>query len=387
MKICIIANGYPSKREPQWGCFERDQALALKGLGHEVSIMYIDRRFRKYWRKIGITKKKELGLSIYGMFYIPLGWLRDKVSYRLHQQLIMSLYVKLFKEYVKDHGNPDVIYAHYVWNIAYVSKIKDKYHIPLVGIEHWSGLTKESLPPLGRYWGEIAYSHTDKLLAVSKSLQSHIKRHFGKDSIVVYDMLGQEFISPKVLKIEKNDFYKGGNFFFLSIGTLIQRKGFDVLISAFAKSNLASKGCKVIIVGDGPEKNKLLKQANESGITEFVSLAGKKTKEEIIGIISESHAFVLSSRAETFGVVCIEALSQGLPNISTACGGPEEFITDKNGLLIPTNDIDAMAKAMCQMYENYTKYDRSIIANDCISRFSPKVIASQLTEIFKEVTI
>jgi hypothetical protein len=46
MKILIVANGYPNKREPQWGCFERDQALALKELGHEVSILYVDRRFR-----------------------------------------------------------------------------------------------------------------------------------------------------------------------------------------------------------------------------------------------------------------------------------------------------------------------------------------------------
>lgn len=381
MKILIIANGYPSPREPQWGCFEKDQALALKAIGHEVSIMYIDRRFRKYWRKIGVTKKIDQGLSVYGMFYLPLGWLRDKVSYRFHQKIVMWLFERLYHEYVKDHETPDVIYAHYVWNIAYVTKLKEKYNIPLVGIEHWSGMTKEVLPTLGRYWGEMAYSHTDKLLAVSKSLQTHIKRHFVKESTVVYDMLGQEFITSKVLKREVGD-----GFIFIAVGSLIHRKGFDVLISAFAKSNLASKGCRVIIVGDGPENNRLKNQANELGISDYVSLVGRKTKEEIIEIMFGCHVFVLSSRAETFGVVCIEALSQGLPNIATVCGGPEEFITDQNGLLVPADDINAMAEAMCKMYDNYCQFDNVAIANGCLNKFSPHEIASQLTEIFDEVT-
>ena len=386
MKILIVANGYPDRREPQWGCFEKDQALALAQLGHKVSIFYFDRRFRKYWRKIGITKKRDQGLTIYGMFIMPLGWLRDKVSYELHQKFVMYVFDRLYREYLKDNDKPDIIYAHYLWNISYATKLKEKYNIPLVGIEHWSGLTGEKLTSVARYWGEMAYNKTDRLLAVSQSLQTHIKRHFGKDSIVVYDMLGQDFISPKVLKKEKNDELKrGGTFYFVSIGSLIHRKGFDILISAFAKSNLTSKGCRLIIVGDGPEKKRLVNQSSELEISGFVSLVGKKTKEEIINIMSICHAFVLSSRAETFGVVCIEALSQGLPNIATVCGGPEEFITDKNGLLIPTDDIDAMAEAMCRIYENYCQYDKAAIANECLSKFSPCVIASQLTEIFEGV--
>lgn len=381
MKILIIANGYPSACEPQWGCFEKDQALALAQLGHQVSIFYFDRRFRKYWRKIGITKKRDQGLSIYGIFIMPLGWLRDKVSYKLHQKIVMYGFDRLYREYLKDNDKPDVIYAHYLWNIAYVVRLKRKYNIPLVGIEHWSGLTDEKLTPVANYWGKMAYNKADRLLAVSQSLQMHIKRHFGKESTVIYDMLGQEFITPKVLKKEVDD-----GFTFVAVGSLIRRKGFDVLISAFAKSNLVSKGCRVVIVGDGPEKSRLVNQTNEFGISDNVSLVGRKTKEEIISLMTGYHAFVLSSRAETFGVVCIEALSQGLPNIATVCGGPEEFITETNGLLIPPDDIDAMAEAMCKMYENYSQYDKPAIANECLSKFSPHVIAGQLTEIFKEVT-
>ena len=71
MKIVIIANGYPGKREPQWGCFERDQAVALTELGHQVSILYVDRRFRTYWRKIGINYRREDGIDVCGVFLFP----------------------------------------------------------------------------------------------------------------------------------------------------------------------------------------------------------------------------------------------------------------------------------------------------------------------------
>ena len=195
MRIAIIANGYPNKKEPQWGCFEKDQANALAKMGHEVSILFVDRRFRKYWRRIGITRIQEGNITVYGMFYLPLAWLRDKVSYRLHQKLVMNMYDKLFKTMVDIQGKPDVLYAHFQWNISYVSRLRKKYGIPLIGVEHWSGMTSETLPPLSIYQGNIAYSTADKILAVSKSLQSDIYRHFGKESTVVYDMLGQEFIA------------------------------------------------------------------------------------------------------------------------------------------------------------------------------------------------
>lgn len=119
---------------------------------------------------------------------------------------------------------------------------------------------------------------------------------------------------------------------FVAIGNLIYRKGFDVLINSFKRANLVEKGCELVIIGDGPERENLQKQTELLGVSECVRMVGRKTKEEIINYLQMGNAFVLSSRAETFGVVCIEALSQGLPTIATTCGGPEEFIDEHNDL-------------------------------------------------------
>lgn len=380
MKIIIIANGYPSQRDAQWGCFEKDQALALSKVGHQVSVFYTDRRFRLYWRKLGITYFDENGISVYGMYLFPMGWLRDKVSYKIHQKVVMWMYRKLFQVYSKRKGKPDIIYAHYLWNISYVSDLKIKYGVPIVGIEHWSGMTQEALPPIAHYWASIGYHHADKLLAVSQSLYSHIYKHTGKKSIVVYDMLGQEFVLDK---IEKK--ISGGAFKFIAVGSLIQRKGFDILIEAFSKSDLAKDRCSVTIIGEGPERKRLESQIADLGLEGRVCLVGRKTKNEIIEYMSHSHAFVLSSRAETFGVICIEALSQGLPNIATMCGGPEEFINKEDGILIEPENVEVMSKALREMYEHFSEYDPVCISEDCRRRFAPQVIATQLTGIFENV--
>lgn len=168
-------------------------------MGHEVAIIYYDRRFRLKWRKIGSVSFQQDGVAVYGMFLMPLAWLW-KLSFRLHQRFTSWIYDRLFRTYMKDHGKPDIIYAHYLWNISYVAVLK-KYGIPLVGIEHWSGLTDEKLEESRCHQGMIGYGGADVLLAVSQSLRSHIHRHFQKNSIVVYDMLGQEFLPPPRKKI------------------------------------------------------------------------------------------------------------------------------------------------------------------------------------------
>ena len=100
--------------------------------------------------------------------------------------------------------------------------------------------------------------------------------------------------------------------------------------------------------------------------------------------MSKAHAFVLSSQHETFGVVLIEALAQGLPLIATRCGGPEDIINKDNGLLVPINDVDRLAEAMFSIYNNYEKYDPEKLREHCKEEYSEKSISLKLIEIYQE---
>ena len=103
-------------------------------------------------------------------------------------------------------------------------------------------------------------------------------------------------------------------------------------------------------------------------------------------LYKNADAFVLASRSETFGVVLIEALSAGLPVIAARSGGPEDFVDDSNGLLVPADDIAALADAMERMPRLAGRYDRAALAASARERFSPDAVAGALTALYGELT-
>lgn len=380
MNIVVISNGYPSKEEPQFGCFEKDQALALKHYGHNVSILYLDSRFRKIKRKVGVTHFIENGINIYGLYLYPTA-ITAHLNRQLNYYIRRKLFDFLFRFMLKRQDVPDVIYAHYQYNIYYATFLKAKYNIPLVGIEHWSKLMSNTLPAHIVYCGRRAYTFSDRVLAVSMSLQQSIHHFWGIKPLVVDNMLGDEFMQENGVRRQKRE--KPINF--ITIGSLIYLKRIDLLISAFYDSALAMSGSKLLIIGDGIERKHLQKQVGELGIDESVLFLGRKSKVEIIRYLKESDVFVLSSQSETFSVVCIEAMSLGLPVIATKCGGPETFIDKECGLLVSVNNEKELSSALKYMSENSSQYDSVVISNRCKQRFAPSVIAKQLTGIFEEV--
>ena len=168
-------------------------------------------------------------------------------------------------------------------------------------------------------------------------------------------------------------------FVFVSVGNLIPIKAFDQLIEAFSR---VKENAKLYIIGDGPEREHLQNQINALQLDTEVELLGRLTRDEINIVFQKSHVFVLSSQSETFGVSYIEAMYTGLPVIATRCGGPESFVDESNGLVVPINDVDAFAKAMELMRQNYDIYNKKLISDNCIAQFSPEVIAEKIIKSY-----
>lgn len=377
MYILIISRGFPSKREPQFGCFEKDQADALVKLGHKVVVASVDSRFRMYWRKLGVTHNKYGKLDVWNIFIVP-GVITALAGYKFNQYVKELQMLYLFKKIIHAHGMPDVIYGHYSFWISLGVPIKRKYGIPLIGLEHNSCFNNRQLTKYLTKISLYAYSNTDMLLAVSNKLRNSILSHLGKDSLVIYNMVGEEFCEPyKFIDSDKVSF--------VAVGSLIYRKGFDLLLEAFCSARLPRNRWSLDIIGGGEEQKTLQQHINKVGLQDNIKLLGQKTKTEIIDILKKSDVFVLSSRQETFGVVYIEAMALGLPVIATVCGGPEEFVQKSDGLLVPVNDVSALTDAIKYMYDHYKEYDRQTISENCKRRFAPNVIARQLTEVFEQV--
>ena len=372
MHILIISHGYPTAKNPQWGCFEKDQAEALVSMGHRVTVAVVDMRFRPSSQTFGISHINDGAISAYTYFLLSGKLLPGRMKRYARERMMLRLCRKIFRR----EGMPDVIYAHYMFCMAMLRLAKEKYGIPVVGIEHWSELNNTTLPPRLMQTGRTAYALSDRLLAVSPSLQAQMKRHFGVEAEVVCDMVSDAFLQPAIPHKTAKPFV------WIAVGSLIQRKGYDVLIEAFAQ---LEGGERLIIVGSGPERERLHAMAKQFGIADRVWFAGMLDKQAIVSLMQDSHAFVLPSRGETFGVAYIEAMAMGLPVIATPCGGPEHFVRSDNGLLVDINNVEQLTKAMKQMETAIDTYQPETIRAYVQERFSAKAIAGRLEEIFEKV--
>ena len=376
MKIFIIARGYPSKQDPTWGCFEKDQAEALSLQGHQVTILSVDTRFRLYWRKLGIQCGVHNNIAVFNIFLLPYALLFF-LPKRLKDMFYAWQLELVYKRAIQQYGSPDVIYSHYLHNTLKAIPIRQKYHIPIVAMEHWSQMAYIPIPKSTISTAKRVYSSIDQLLTVSSALKDNILRQIGIDSTVVPNMVGQEF---HYLPSEQS---KKDSIQLITTGRLIPEKHFDMLIQAIA--NIPSLPLRLSIIGNGAEKYKLQQLINKLQIEHKVRLLGHKSKQEIVTLLQQSDIFVLPSQSETFGVAYIEALACGLPIIATDCGGPRDIVTKENGLLIPTNNQTALEQAITRLSNNLNQYDRQAIANDCQKRFASDNIAKHITQILEQI--
>lgn len=376
MNILVISRGMPTPKDPQWGCFEYDQAKALSKLGHNVILASVDSRFRLRWRNWGLTMKEIETVHYYNFFLCP-GAISGLFGYGFKNTLKTWQWNLIVKKIIQDEGPIDVIYAHYLFNSYFAVNALKQLKAPIVAIEHWSELNKDPLSNNILKMANDTYPYVQRAITVSTPLRNRLKQLFNIDPKVVYNMVGDEFLyTPTSLSNKVR---------YVTTGSLVFRKGFDMFAKALSILNLPKDKWELNIIGEGEEHQNLQNQIEQCGFTENIHLVGSKSKDEIAKMLNESNVFVLPSRNENFSVAVLEALACGLPVIASICGGIRECIDEKNGLLFEVDDVEGLSKAINHMFYHYQDYDRQAIADDCKARFSSEVIAKQLTQIFEDV--
>ncbi|WP_071392699.1 glycosyltransferase [Bacillus tuaregi] len=374
MYILIISRGYPTEKYKMNGIFEFDQAKALAKAGHKVIFAAIDLRSFRRSRHWGFESFQKDGVQIEAI-NIPCGNIPKPILNRMK----VLAFKRLYKIIEQKYGKPIIIHAHFVSTGYVATQVFKDSKIPLVLTEHSSGINKKEIAPYLKKMGDYTYPRIDKVIAVSNSLSANIKESFNKESIVIPNIVDTNNFEFKMQKA------KDGNFYFISAGSLIERKGMDLLIKSFYNAFKGVEKVKLYIYGEGPERKHLEKMIRDYGLMNRVFLMGLANRKEIAEKMSESDCFVLASRLETFGVVYIEALSMGLPVIATKCGGPEEFITEKNGILVNVDDSDQLSKALYDVYINANYYDRKNISYLSRAKFGPQTISKELTRVYESL--
>lgn len=137
----------------------------------------------------------------------------------------------------------------------------------------------------------------------------------------------------------------------VAAGRLEPSKGFDLLVTAWRQVAAQHPDWRLRIYGEGSRRRALEQQVHDLGLQDSVSLEGFSTS--LQSEMAQASLFVLSSRAEGYGMVLVEAMACGVPVVSTDCpAGPRDIITPGvDGVLVPNEDVDALAGAIVEMIE------------------------------------
>ncbi len=364
---------------PLGGIFQQHQAAALCSAGLKVGIAsggLLPFRDLLTFSGRPVLERKEKSVIVrrFKKSFLPLRFISAKC---IHEENIKNL-IRSIETYIQLEGRPDCIHSH---NLQYAAiagyHISVNLGIPLVLTEHSSSFLTNSFPQdLYNDFKKVA-DHAATNIAVSTSLADNLNNLLSpqkKPFIVVPNVI--DFNLPCSSQ-EKNS-----SFTFLSIGRLDANKNHQLLIRAFAK---AFQGAKAVlrIGGAGDEEPHLRKLAKALSIEDQITFLGFLTRDQVARELSFAHCFVLSSLKETFGVVVVEALSNGLPVVSTPSGGPRDILNEFNGIITADHSVECLCDALLNIHDQFSKFDSSRIKREAFSRFSSESFSESMVSIYQ----
>jgi len=204
----------------------------------------------------------------------------------------------------------------------------------------------------------LFYRHADGILTPSKGAAEDLAWIAGLPmtavTVVPSPVLTERFAAMAGEAVDHPWFAPGEPPVILGVGELCARKDFATLLKAFAELRRGGRSCRLVIGGEGRQRDKLLQLARDLGVSEDVDLPGFLVNP--YAYMDRAKVFALASICEGMPVVLIEAMALGTPVVSTDCpSGPREMLGDgRYGPLVPVGDSSALAGKIAEMLDNPT---------------------------------
>lgn len=133
-------------------------------------------------------------------------------------------------------------------------------------------------------------------------------------------------------------------------GRMRKYKSIDVVIRAFARVREALPSARLLVVGDGPERENLIRFARGLGLGESVEFPGAVSTADLVGILNRAHLFLNASPKEGWGLTVIEANACGLPVVASRRPGLQDSVKDgETGYLVEYGDVEAFARRSVEL--------------------------------------
>lgn len=370
MKILMIPSWYCTKAAPILGSFYKEQAEELAARGHDVAVIYAEVGGSFSPKVNGMTHAVVNGVNTYT--YVRPNLTPRFEKGRAWQRTMMLEY--LYKKLEKEWGRPDVVNLRSSLQGYEAVALCKKHHLPLFFMEHSSYVVTEGEGSAARKRLQTVMDAA-KVNACVSSVLMKVMAPFDASTRLIPDF------------VDERRFYVGektedaDTFVFAAMGQLRPIKGHDTLIRAFARlKQLTDRKVALRIAGTGGLREYLQGIIDENGLAETCQLVGAVPRGQVVDFMNNCDCFICSSRTEMLSCVLHECAACGRPAIATACGGPGDIITEESGVLVPVDDVEAMAQAMLSMLDTAGDYDRAAIRESIVARFGRDEVCRRLAK-------
>jgi N-acetyl-alpha-D-glucosaminyl L-malate synthase BshA len=258
--------------------------------------------------------------------------------------------------------------------------------IPFITTLHGTDITLVGRDPAIKPVIQYCLEMSDAVTAVSESLKSDTIKHFYIQRVI---NVIPNFIRLEDYRIETNyqlrsRYARDDEFVITHISNFRKVKRVEDVVLIFKKINDVLPS-KLLLVGDGPERQKVEELCRKLGTCDRVILLGKTQATHLP--LSISDLFLLPSETESFGLSALEAMAAGVPVISSNTGGlPEVNLDGYSGFLAPVGDVDTMAaKALKILSSSETLKSFKAQARNNAKRFESKKIIPIYEELYQRV--
>lgn len=183
---------------------------------------------------------------------------------------------------------------------------------------------------------------SDRIVALSSDIKNRAIAYY--DASREIDLIHLGIPKPQFERKSREQFgFKPDDSLLVTVGRLVARKALQDLISVV--NSIKNPRLKLVVIGDGPERNRLKELSNSLSVSERIFLLGRVSEEEKFQVLNLSDCYVSSSYHEGFGIVFLEAMALGLPIVCYDNGGQSDFLHDgKTGFLVKCGNIELLAK-------------------------------------------
>ena len=244
-------------------------------------------------------------------------------------------------------------------------------NIKTIGCEHFS---YESNSRIHNLLSRVLYKKLDKVVLLTQRDKN------------CYSFLKNAEVIPNSLSFEPTSFCKCDSKQMVAVGRLTYQKGFDLLLEIAKELKIKIPDWKIILYGEGEDREKLLSQIELYKLDGFVEI--RQFTKKIQDVYLESSIYLMTSRWEGLPMVLIEAQSMGLPIVALDCPcGPSDIIVaNKNGFLCNPDDFDGFIQAVVKLANNDDlRIKMSKASIELAKRYSTESVSKKWTVLMKSL--